>query len=77
MFCAYATVPVYERFFRWLGYGEAIDPMIEEWRGGDRGRRARAAPRELIEDMFILGDADEQRARIEAYVDGGVTCRCC
>ena len=36
MFCAYATVPVYEKFFRWLGYGEAIDPMVDAWRGGDR-----------------------------------------
>jgi alkanesulfonate monooxygenase SsuD/methylene tetrahydromethanopterin reductase-like flavin-dependent oxidoreductase (luciferase family) len=73
MFCAYATVPVYERFFRWLGYGEAIDPMIEAWRGGDRGAALEAAPRELVEDVFVIGDPDTQRARIEAYVDAGVT----
>ena len=72
MFCAYATVPVYERFFRWLGYGEAIDPMVEAWREGDRGRALEAAPAELIEEIFILGTPDEQRRRLEAYVERGV-----
>jgi probable F420-dependent oxidoreductase len=32
MFAAYGTVPVYEAYFRWLGWGEAIDPMVEAWR---------------------------------------------
>ena len=45
MFAAYATVPVYEAFFRWLGWGEAIDPMVEAWRAGDRERRVRLRPR--------------------------------
>src|SRR3712207_1491887 len=73
MFCAYATVPVYEQFFRWLGYGEAIDPMIEAWRGGDRGKALELAPGDLIEDIFVLGSPDEQRKRLEAYQDAGVT----
>jgi hypothetical protein len=29
---SYATVPVYEAFFRWLVWGDAIDPMVEAWR---------------------------------------------
>jgi probable F420-dependent oxidoreductase len=74
MFTAYATVPVYEQFFRWLGYGEAIDPMVEAWRAKDRAKALELAPRELIEDIFILGDAETQRARLRQYVDGGVTC---
>ena len=73
MFCAYATVPVYEQFFRWLGYGDAIDPMIEAWRGGDRGEALELAPGDLIEDIFVLGDPDEQRRRLEAFQDAGVT----
>jgi probable F420-dependent oxidoreductase len=73
MFCAYATVPVYERFFRWLGYGEAIDPMVEAWRAGDRQRALELAPEALIEDIFVLGDAAAQRARLDAYVEAGVT----
>ena len=73
MFAAYATVPVYERFFRWLGYGEAIDPMVEAWRGGDRGKAVELVPRDLVEDIFILGDADAQGARLERYVEGGIS----
>jgi probable F420-dependent oxidoreductase len=73
MFCAYATVPVYERFFRWLGHGEAIDPMVEAWRGGDRGRALELAPTDLIEDIFVLGEPAEQRSRLEAYAERGIT----
>ena len=73
MFAAYATVPVYERFFRWLGYGDSIDAMVEAWRGGDRAKAVELAPRDLIEDIFILGDADAQISRLEAYRAGGIT----
>lgn len=73
MFAAYATVPVYEQFFRWLGYGEAIDPMVEAWRERDRARAVELAPRALIEDIFILGDAAAQRERLVAYVERGIT----
>jgi probable F420-dependent oxidoreductase len=72
MFCAYATVPVYESFFRWLGYGEAIDPMVDAWRAGDRAKALELAPRELIEDVFVLGDAAAQKERLQAYVERGV-----
>jgi probable F420-dependent oxidoreductase len=73
MFAAYATVPVYENFFRWLGYGDAIDPMVEAWRARDRAKALELVPTELVEDIFILGDADTQRARLEQYVEGGIT----
>jgi probable F420-dependent oxidoreductase len=72
MFAGYATVPVYEQYFRWLGYGEAIDPMVEAWRAKDRAKAAELAPQDLMEDIFILGDADAQRERLGAYVDGGI-----
>ena len=39
MFAAYGTVPVYEAFFRALGWGDAIDPMVAAWREGDRKER--------------------------------------
>ncbi len=73
MFASYATVPVYERFFRWLGHGEAIDEMVEAWRARDRDRALAAAPWELIEEIMILGEPDEMVARIQRYVDGGIT----
>jgi probable F420-dependent oxidoreductase len=73
MFCAYATVPVYEAYFRWLGYGGEIDPMVEAWRSGDRAKALEAAPSELIEDIFVVGDPAAQRARLEEYRDRGIT----
>jgi len=72
MFCAYATVPVYEQFFRWLGYGEALDPMVDAWRAGERQKALEAAPDELIEEIFVLGEPAAQRERLEAYSERGV-----
>jgi alkanesulfonate monooxygenase SsuD/methylene tetrahydromethanopterin reductase-like flavin-dependent oxidoreductase (luciferase family) len=73
MFAAYATVPVYEQFFRWLGWGEAIDPMVEAWRAGDRQQALEAAPAELIHEIFIFGDAGEQKLRLAEFVENGIT----
>jgi probable F420-dependent oxidoreductase len=73
MFAAYATVPVYEAFFRWLGWGEAIDPMVEAWNGGDRESARELAPDDLIREIFIFGNADEQKARLAEFVAGGIT----
>jgi probable F420-dependent oxidoreductase len=73
MFSAYATVPVYEAFFRWLGWGEAIDPMVEAWRAGDRQRALEAAPEELIREIFVFGDAEQQKLRLGEFVEAGIT----
>jgi probable F420-dependent oxidoreductase len=73
MFSSYITVPVYAAFYRWLGYGEQIDPMISAWESGDRQAAAAAAPWELIEDTFVFGSPDEMRERLDAFVAAGVT----
>jgi alkanesulfonate monooxygenase SsuD/methylene tetrahydromethanopterin reductase-like flavin-dependent oxidoreductase (luciferase family) len=73
MFSSYITVPVYAAFYRWLGYGEQIKPMIAAWEAGDRQAAAAAAPWELIEEMFIFGSPEEMKQRIGAFVEGGIT----
>jgi probable F420-dependent oxidoreductase len=73
MFASYATVPVYEAFFRWLGYGERIDEMVAAWKAKDREAAIAAAPWDVIEDTFIFGTPDAMRARLAAYVEGGIT----
>jgi probable F420-dependent oxidoreductase len=73
MFAAYATVPVYEAFFRGLGWGEAIDPMVTAWRAGDRKGAVAAVPEELVREIFVLGDADAMRARLREFAGGGIT----
>jgi probable F420-dependent oxidoreductase len=73
MFSSYITVPVYTAFYRWLGYGEQIDPMIAAWEAGDRQAAAAAAPWDVIEEMFIFGTPEEMKARLAAFVAGGIT----
>jgi probable F420-dependent oxidoreductase len=73
MFSSYITVPVYAAFYRWLGYGEQIAPMIEAWEAGDRQGAAAAAPWELIEEMFVFGSPEEMKERIGAFAEGGIT----
>ena len=64
---------MYGKCFRWLGLGEAFDPCLEAWRGGDRRGAVEKVPADVVEDIFIIGSAEEQRARLEAFRRGGVT----
>jgi probable F420-dependent oxidoreductase len=73
MFSSYITVPVYENFYRWLGYGEKIDAMVEAWAAKDRQKAAAEAPWDLIEEMFIFGSPEQMRERLDAFVEGGIT----
>jgi probable F420-dependent oxidoreductase len=73
MFSSYITVPVYEAFYRWLGYGERIDEMVAAWNAKDRQKAAEAAPWELIAEMFIFGSPEQMKERLRAFVEGGIT----
>lgn len=73
MFSSYVTVPVYANFFRWLGYGDEIQPMCDAWEAKDRQGAAAAAPWDLIEDTFLVGSPEHIRERLDAYVEGGIT----
>ncbi len=71
-FVAYATVPVYTEFFRWLGRGEEIDPVVDAWNSGDRKRALELAPEGLIRETFLLGPAEAQRERLAEFADAGI-----
>jgi probable F420-dependent oxidoreductase len=73
MFSSYITVPVYTEFYKWLGWGERIAPMLDAWAAGDRQKAAAEAPWEAIEQMFIFGSPEEMKERLEAFVAGGIT----
>ena len=73
MFSTYITVPVYTEFYKWLGWGERIQPMLDAWNAGDRQKAAAEAPWEAIEQMFIFGTPEEMKERLEAFVAGGIT----
>jgi hypothetical protein len=73
MFVAYATVPVYAEFFRWLGFADEIDPVVAAWNEGDRKRALELAPDALVRDVFLLGPVEAQRERLEAFGGAGIT----
>src|SRR3954452_23691612 len=73
MLVAYATVPVYAAFFRWLGWGERIDPMVGAWDDGDRKRALELVPDDLVREVFVFGDGDAQRERLQAFAAAGIT----
>jgi probable F420-dependent oxidoreductase len=73
MLVAYATVPVYAAFFRWLGWSDRIDPMVSAWEDGDRARALELVPDELVREVFVFGSGDEQRERLDAFAEGGIT----
>jgi probable F420-dependent oxidoreductase len=76
LLAAYATVPVYEAFFRWLGWGEAIDPMVTAWRAGDRRLAVERVPDDLVREVFLFGDGDAMRDRLAAFAAAGITTLC-
>ena len=73
MFTAYATVPVYTEFFRWLGWGERLDPVVDAWKEGDRKKAVELVPEELVEEIFVFGTPDEIRDRLLQFADAGIT----
>ena len=73
IFVAYATVPVYAEFFRWLGFGGEIDPVVEAWDAGDRKRALELAPEALVREVFLLGPVEAQRQRLEEFESAGIT----
>jgi probable F420-dependent oxidoreductase len=73
MFAAYGTVPVYAEFYRWLGWGERIEPMIEAWSAGDRARALELVPEDLVREIFVFGSPEQMRERLDAFVQRGVS----
>jgi probable F420-dependent oxidoreductase len=73
IFVAYATVPVYAEFFRWLGFDHEIEPLVEAWNAGDRKRALELAPEALVREIFLLGPVEEQRERLAEFERAGIT----
>lgn len=73
MFAAYGTVPVYAAFFRWLGWGERLEGMLEAWQAGDRRRALELVPEDLVREIFVFGSPERQRARLEEFAAAGIT----
>jgi probable F420-dependent oxidoreductase len=73
LFAAYSTVPVYSAFFRWLGWGERIDPMAQAWHDGDRARALELVPEDLVREIFLFGSPEQMRERLAEFEAAGIT----
>jgi probable F420-dependent oxidoreductase len=70
---AYLNVPVYADYQRFLGRGEALAPMQALWQAGDRKAALGSVPEDVVDNLIVLGTPEQCRARIQRYVECGVT----
>ena len=70
---AYLNVPVYAAFHEWLGNGPRLQGMWDAWKAGDRPAALAAIPDDLVDDLVVHGTAAECKAKLQRYVDAGVT----
>ena len=71
-FVGYYATPVYNKFLEWAGYPEAAAEIREGWAAKDRERTAAALPDALVEDIGVLGPADDCRDLMRWYADQGI-----
>jgi probable F420-dependent oxidoreductase len=70
---AYLNVPVYAEFHRWLGRGDALQPMWDAWAAGDRKAALASIPDSVVDELIVHGSPAECRMKIQRYFDNGVT----
>jgi probable F420-dependent oxidoreductase len=71
-FAPYAATSVYNRFFRWLGFDEEMDEVLEAFRKGDRPAASAAMSDRLVDALYVLGDAERVGERVGEYLDAGI-----
>jgi probable F420-dependent oxidoreductase len=73
VFAPYVATSVYNRFYRWQGYEEEAEAILQASEARDKQAMADAFSERLVDDLFLIGSAQEVTARIREYVDAGVT----
>jgi len=72
MISSYMTVNAYAEFHRWLGRGDALEPMWDAWALGDRKLANQVIPDAVVDELIIHGSYDECREHVARYVEAGV-----
>jgi probable F420-dependent oxidoreductase len=70
---AYITVPGYNKFFREIGYENEAGKAMELWNRGERKAALESLPNEMVDRIYVFGDAKTCRARVEEFFKAGVT----
>lgn len=71
-FAPYYATPVYNKFLAWCGYADAAEAISQGFKSGDRAATAAAMSDDLIDEIAIIGSAEECRAKLKALADQGV-----
>lgn len=69
---AYLNVPVYAAFHEWMGRGEVLSGMWENWKAGDRKAALAAIPDSVVDELIIHGTPDQCREHVARYVESGI-----
>ena len=70
---AYLTVPQYNRFFQWIGYGDEARAVLEAWNAGDRRKALSLVPDHMLESIFVFGQPRQIVRRLRDYEAAGIT----
>jgi probable F420-dependent oxidoreductase len=72
-FGPYFATPVYNRFLAWCGHEDAAREIEAGFKAKDRARTGAAFSDALIDQIAVIGTAEQCRERIRALVQGGIT----
>jgi len=73
MIAEYMNVPVYAAFHEWIGRGDALRPMWDAWKAGDRAGATEVIPDEVLDDLIVWGSPEQCAEGVRRYADNGVT----
>ena len=69
----YFATSVYNRFVAWCGFAEEARSILEGWQAKDRARNTAAVTDDMVDRLAVIGSVEHCRARLQAFVDAGVT----
>ena len=72
MLTGYAIVPAYNASLARQGFEEEATGIAEAWASGERDRATELFSDRMLDELFITGDADTCRSRIEDFRAAGV-----
>jgi probable F420-dependent oxidoreductase len=70
---AYLTVPQYNRYFEWIGYGNEARGALEAWNAGDRRKALSLVPDHMLSSIFVFGTIEQIVRRLREYEKAGIT----
>jgi alkanesulfonate monooxygenase SsuD/methylene tetrahydromethanopterin reductase-like flavin-dependent oxidoreductase (luciferase family) len=71
-FGPYYATPVYNKFLAWAGYEEAAATIRDGWAAKDREKTAAAMSDDMVDEIAVIGTAEEVQERIRSDAHTGV-----